>query len=96
MVGLAQVVRAPDCGSGGRGFDSRILPHTRLAKYGRLKSASLVVRLTMCLFYVGSMSNNVSIYVERLMPKSARRERAYKNLDKLILIGLNIKNSYLK
>ena len=26
MVGLAQLVRAPDCGSGGRGFDSHNPP----------------------------------------------------------------------
>ena len=29
MVELAQLVRAPDCGSGGHGFDSRILPHKK-------------------------------------------------------------------
>ncbi len=27
MVGVAQLVRAPDCGSGGCGFDSRLSPH---------------------------------------------------------------------
>ena len=27
MVGVAQLVRAPDCGSGGRGFDPRHSPH---------------------------------------------------------------------
>ena len=27
MVGVAQSVRAPDCGSGGCGFDSRLSPH---------------------------------------------------------------------
>ena len=26
-VGIAQLVRAPDCGSGGRGFDSHYSPH---------------------------------------------------------------------
>ncbi len=26
MVGIAQSVRAPDCGSGGRGFESHYLP----------------------------------------------------------------------
>jgi hypothetical protein len=26
MVRVAQVVRAPDCGSGGRGFESRLSP----------------------------------------------------------------------
>ena len=29
MVGLAQLVRAPGCGPGGRGFDSHISPHKR-------------------------------------------------------------------
>ena len=28
MVGIAQLVRAPDCGSGGREFDSHYPPHT--------------------------------------------------------------------
>ena len=27
MVGVAQLVRAPDCGSGGRGFDPHHSPH---------------------------------------------------------------------
>ena len=27
LVGIAQLVRAPDCGSGGRGFDSHYSPH---------------------------------------------------------------------
>jgi hypothetical protein len=27
VVGIAQLVRAPDCGSGGRGFDSHYSPH---------------------------------------------------------------------
>lgn len=27
MVGVAQVARAPDCGSGGRGFESHHPPH---------------------------------------------------------------------
>ncbi len=27
VVGIAQLVRAPDCGSGGRGFKSRYSPH---------------------------------------------------------------------
>ena len=29
LVGVAQLVRAPDCGSGGRGFETRHPPHTR-------------------------------------------------------------------
>ena len=28
MVGIAQLVRAPDCGSGGREFESHYPPHT--------------------------------------------------------------------
>jgi hypothetical protein len=30
MVGVAQLVRAPDCGSGGRGFETRHSPHSNL------------------------------------------------------------------
>ena len=29
MVGIAQLVRAPDCGSGGREFDSHYPPHKK-------------------------------------------------------------------
>ena len=29
MVGIAQLVRAPDCGSGGRGFEPHYLPKKR-------------------------------------------------------------------
>ena len=29
MVGVAQLVRAPGCGPGGRGFDSHRSPHSR-------------------------------------------------------------------
>ena len=36
MVGVAQLVRAPDCGSGGRGFETRHPPHgTYLANKSR-------------------------------------------------------------
>ena len=31
MVGVAQLVRAPDCGSGGRGFETRHPPHFLLS-----------------------------------------------------------------
>ena len=34
VVGLAQLVRAPDCGSGGRGFD----PHSPPLLIGRIRS----------------------------------------------------------
>jgi hypothetical protein len=27
MAGIAQLVRAPDCGSGGRGFETHYPPH---------------------------------------------------------------------
>jgi hypothetical protein len=33
MVGVAQLVRAPDCGSGGRGFETRHSPH--IPQFGR-------------------------------------------------------------
>ncbi len=32
MAGVAQLVRAPDCGSGGQGFDSLHSPHKQNAK----------------------------------------------------------------
>ena len=39
MVGVAQSVRAPDCGSGGRGFNSRHSPHAAPPS-GRLPAAT--------------------------------------------------------
>jgi hypothetical protein len=33
MVGVAQLVRAPDCGSGGRGFETRHPPHTVFSSF---------------------------------------------------------------
>ena len=36
MVGMAQLVSAPDCGSGGRGFESRYPPLTLSILYGSL------------------------------------------------------------
>ena len=36
MVDVAQLVRAPDCDSGGRGFKSRLPPHKTLARVAQL------------------------------------------------------------
>ncbi len=33
MVGVVQLVRAPDCGSGGRGFESHYPPFRRLTEF---------------------------------------------------------------
>ena len=44
MVGIAQLVRAPDCGSGCRGFESHYPPHMNKARAGALAPA-----LTLCL-----------------------------------------------
>jgi hypothetical protein len=33
MVVLAQLVRAPDCGSGGRGFEPHIPPHLNFKSF---------------------------------------------------------------
>ena len=33
MAGLAQLVRAPGCGSGGRGFDPHSSPHKKSGQY---------------------------------------------------------------
>ena len=43
MVGIAQLVRAPDCGSGCRGFESHYPPHMNKARAGALAPA-----LTLC------------------------------------------------
>ena len=51
MVGIAQLVRAPDCGSGGREFESHYPPHT---KYDSL--AQSVEHLT---FNQGVRSSNL-------------------------------------
>ena len=37
MAGVAQLVRAPDCGPGGREFDSRRPPHYFLPHWGVAK-----------------------------------------------------------
>ena len=34
MVGIAQLVSAPDCGSGGRGFESLYPPHFPAGAHG--------------------------------------------------------------
>ena len=36
MVGIAQLVRAPDCGSGGRGFESHYPPFEFFCYHGSL------------------------------------------------------------
>ena len=38
MVGVAQLVRAPDCGSGGRGFETRHSPHIPVLRKAMIKS----------------------------------------------------------
>ena len=35
MVGIAQLVRAPDCGSGGQGFNSLYSPHNGVSPSGK-------------------------------------------------------------
>ena len=35
MVGIAQLVSAPDCGSGGRGFESLYPPYNGLSPSGK-------------------------------------------------------------
>ena len=40
MVGVAQLVRAPDCGSGGRRFESDYPPQYIPGQYKRLKRAT--------------------------------------------------------
>ena len=37
MVGVAQLVRAPDCGSGCRGFESHLPPHLKIKQSGALR-----------------------------------------------------------
>ena len=34
MVDVAQLVRAPDCGSGGRGFETHLPPHNGVSPSG--------------------------------------------------------------
>ena len=47
MVGIAQLVRAPDCGSGCRGFESHYPPHITSSRKGR-SIGSGPSRLTPC------------------------------------------------
>ena len=74
MVGVAQLVRAPDCGSGGRGFESRYPPqygliiriaqvHWRSATYGPL--AQLVEQGTLNPKVIGSIPIRPTMYFPR-------------------------------
>ena len=51
MVGVAQLVRAPDCGSGCRGFESLYPPHTKRRKgrsFGSGPYTFLSIRIQGC------------------------------------------------
>ena len=37
MAGVAQLVRAPDCDSGGRGFEPRHSPHLQISSLGIIR-----------------------------------------------------------
>ncbi len=55
VVGIAQLVRAPDCGSGGRGFKSHYLPFAPVAQLDRASDfESEGRRFESCRVYVGS------------------------------------------
>ena len=40
MAGVAQLVRAPDCGSGGRQFDSDYSPHSQVCRFSSVGRAT--------------------------------------------------------
>ena len=41
LVGIAQLARAPDCGSGGQGFDSLYPPHNILGRRQAVRHSTL-------------------------------------------------------
>ena len=56
LVGVAQLVRAPDCGSGGRGFESHHSPHYSQKKEGgscEIFSGFRLLKLTVHRLTVG-------------------------------------------
>ena len=63
MVGVAQMVRAPDCDSGGRGFDSHHPPQFLQKRYEALflwpnisfKKAGAMLRLFVCVIFNWAM-----------------------------------------
>ena len=55
VVRVAQLVRAPDCGSGGRGFESRLSPFGQTAREPRIKNQSSV-KLKLGIYYLRKSS----------------------------------------
>lgn len=51
MVIVAQLVRAPDCGSGGRGFESRLSPFFKAIGFGSLFLFDYLPRVISKQFY---------------------------------------------
>jgi hypothetical protein len=63
MVVLAQLVRAPDCGSGGRGFEPHILP-SKASLYERLFLFLVFANFYKPLYLILYWSNKVHIKSE--------------------------------
>lgn len=47
MVIVAQLVRAPDCGSGGHGFEPRLSPFKQRSAFGYAKGTFLFIHISI-------------------------------------------------
>ena len=63
MVGVAQLVRAPGCGPGGRGFDSHLSPHK--------KPITFVIGFFLVMSYNRHRFNSVGIYTSVFARRNA-------------------------
>ena len=60
MVGVAQLVRAPDCDSGGRGFESHLSPKSFFRSYLIFKFQLQKIPLLLLFFIIGCASHKIT------------------------------------
>lgn len=73
MEGIAQLVRAPDCGSGGRGFEPHYFPHLQK----RVRNDSLFV-----------LCQNKKIFIKKPPMEIHRRSEGRKIISLALIVQL--------